>query len=179
MSFHIRDAMQGVPPSRPFIAREYAARTASFGLLKRSVSQLAPELLLLGEFLPPQAVDETWGWNATVELFNELRGQFDGVLQRALERGGLWQMLVEPRSSGLEGHAARRVDRRYLEAGLGSLLRTRTVDCDRTDARRSLHDPSGCRHTRHARSSASTWNLGRRLAPTDLRHRLEDLCPDG
>ena len=82
--------------SRPFIAREYAARTASLDLLKRRVSQLAPELLLLGEFLPPEAVDESWDWNATVELFNELRGQLDGVLQHSLERGGLWQMLVEP-----------------------------------------------------------------------------------
>ena len=54
--------------SRPFIAREYAARTASLDLLKKRVSQLAPELLLVGEFLPPQAVDETWDWNATAEL---------------------------------------------------------------------------------------------------------------
>ena len=45
--------------SRPFIAREYAARTTSLSLLKRRVSQLAPELLLPGEFLPPEAVDET------------------------------------------------------------------------------------------------------------------------
>jgi ubiquinone biosynthesis protein len=82
--------------SRPFIAREYAARTASLDLLKRRVSQLAPELLLIGEFLPLQAVDETWDWNATVELFNELRVQFGGVLQHSLERGGLWQMFVEP-----------------------------------------------------------------------------------
>ncbi len=82
--------------SRPFIAREYAARTSSLDLLKRRVSQLLPELLLVGEFLPPQAVDETWDWNATVELFNELRVQFGGVFQHSLERGGLWQMLVEP-----------------------------------------------------------------------------------
>lgn len=82
--------------SRPFIAREYAARTASLGLLKRRASQLAPELLLLGEFLPPEAVDESWDWNATVELFDELRGRFGDVLQDSLEHGGLWQTLVEP-----------------------------------------------------------------------------------
>jgi len=87
--------------SRPFIAREYAARTTSLELLKRRVSQLAPELLLLGEFLPPEAVDETWDWNATVELFNELHGQLDGALQRSLERGGLWQMLVEPHAQAV------------------------------------------------------------------------------
>ena len=41
-------------------------------------------------------MDETGDWNATVGLFNELRAQFDGVLQRSLERGGFWQTLVEP-----------------------------------------------------------------------------------
>ncbi len=82
--------------SRPFIAREYAARTASLGLLKRRVSQLAPELLLLGEFLPPGAVDETWDWDASVEVFKELHQRLDGVLQSSLEQGGLWQMLLEP-----------------------------------------------------------------------------------
>ncbi len=87
--------------SRPFIAREYAARTASLGLLKRRVSQLAPELLLLGEFLPPDAVDETWDWDATVEVFSELRAQVDGVLQHSLEGGGLWQTLLEPHAQAV------------------------------------------------------------------------------
>lgn len=81
--------------SRPFIAREYAARTTSLGLLKRRVSQLAPELLLLGEFLPPAAVDETWDEHATDEVFDELREQFRNVLQHSLEQGGLWQTLLE------------------------------------------------------------------------------------
>jgi ubiquinone biosynthesis protein len=87
--------------SRPFIAREYAARTASLELLKRRVSQLAPELLLLGEFLPPEAVDATWDWDATVELFKDLRGRLDGALQRSLESGGLWQMLLEPHAEAV------------------------------------------------------------------------------
>jgi ubiquinone biosynthesis protein len=82
--------------SRPFIARECASRTASLELLKRRISQLVPELLLVGEFLPPQSVDETWDWNASIELFNELKVQFGGALQRSLEQGGLWKMLVEP-----------------------------------------------------------------------------------
>ena len=82
--------------SRPFIAREYAARTASLDLIKRRTSQLGPELLLLGEFLPPQAMDETWDWDATIEIFDELRRKFDDTLQRSLERGGLWRALVEP-----------------------------------------------------------------------------------
>ena len=82
--------------SRPFIAREYAARTTSLDLLKRRASQLVPELLLLGEFLPPQAMDETWDWNATVEIFGELRERLDGAVQHSLEVGGLWQLLIEP-----------------------------------------------------------------------------------
>lgn len=82
--------------SRPFIAREYAARTGSLELLKRRVSQLAPELLLLGEFLPPGAVDETWDWDASVEIFTELHQRLDGVLQSSLEQGGLWRTLLEP-----------------------------------------------------------------------------------
>ena len=110
--------------SRPFIAREYAARTASLGLLKRRVSQLAPELLLLGEFLPPQAVDETWDWNASVELFGDLRGQLGGVLQRSLEQGGLWQILVEPHAQAVlkatplgesSGDLLKQAWRRYYE----------------------------------------------------------------
>jgi ubiquinone biosynthesis protein len=110
--------------SRPFIAREYAARTASLGLLKRRVSQLAPELLLLGEFLPPQAVDEAWDWNASVELFGELRDQLGGVLQRWLEQGGLWQMLVEPHAQAVlkatplgesSGDLLKQAWRRYYE----------------------------------------------------------------
>jgi ubiquinone biosynthesis protein len=59
--------------SRPFIASEYAARASSLDLLKRRVSQLAPELLLLGEFLPPQAVDEAWDWNATLDTHRAIR----------------------------------------------------------------------------------------------------------
>ena len=80
--------------SRPFIAREYASRTSSLLLVKRRISQLAPELLLLGEFLPPSAVDEAWDWDGTVELFDELRAQFGAVVQRSLEHSALWQTLL-------------------------------------------------------------------------------------
>ena len=81
--------------SRPFIAREYAARAGSLDLLKRRVSQLAPELFLLGELLPPESLDETWDWEATVDVFGELRDRLESVVRRALEGGGLWQALVE------------------------------------------------------------------------------------
>ena len=81
--------------SRPFIAREYAARAGSLDLLKRRFTQLAPELLLLGEMLPPGALDETWDWEATVDVFGELRDGLESMVRRALEGGGFWQALVE------------------------------------------------------------------------------------
>jgi len=81
--------------SRPFIAREYAARAGSLDLLKRRVSQLTPELLLLGELPPPESLDETWDWEATVNVFGELADRLESVVRHALESGGLWQMLVE------------------------------------------------------------------------------------
>jgi ubiquinone biosynthesis protein len=81
--------------SRPFIAREYASRVASLDLLKRRVSQLAPELFLLGELPPPEALDDTWDWDATVNVFGELGDELERVVRRALKGGGLWQTLVE------------------------------------------------------------------------------------
>ena len=81
--------------SRPFIAREYASRVASVDLLKRRASQLAPELFLLGELPPPEALDESWDWEATVNVFGEMGGQFESVVRRALEGGELWQALLE------------------------------------------------------------------------------------
>jgi ubiquinone biosynthesis protein len=81
--------------SRPAIAREFAARTASIELLGRRISQLAPELLLLGEMLPSEAIDDDWEWGATKELAGELRDQCGDVIGRSLEHGGLWKMLLE------------------------------------------------------------------------------------
>lgn len=81
--------------SRPFIAREYAARAGSLELLKRRVSQLAPELVLLGELPPPEALDETWDWEATVGVFGDLGEQLESMVRRALEDGSAWRALLE------------------------------------------------------------------------------------
>jgi ubiquinone biosynthesis protein len=81
--------------SRPFIAREYAARAGSLDLLKRRFTQLAPELLLLGEMLPPEALDEAWDWEATAGVFGELRDRLESTVRGALEGGGFWRALVE------------------------------------------------------------------------------------
>ena len=81
--------------ARPFVAREYAARAGSLELLKRRASQLVPELLLLGEMLPPESLDESWDWETTVDIFSELRDQLEITVRRALEDGGFWQSLLE------------------------------------------------------------------------------------
>jgi ubiquinone biosynthesis protein len=81
--------------SRPFIAREYAARAGSLELLKRRASQLVPELLLLGELLPPESLDETWDWAATLDVFGELRDRLESTVRVALEGGGFWKSLLE------------------------------------------------------------------------------------
>jgi ubiquinone biosynthesis protein len=81
--------------SGPFIAREYAARAGSLQLLKRRVSQLLPELLLLGELPPSTSLDESWDWDATVRLWIEMGNQLADAACSALERGALWKTLVE------------------------------------------------------------------------------------
>jgi ubiquinone biosynthesis protein len=87
--------------SRASIAREYVARTASVELLKRRVTQLAPELLLLGEMPPPQAIDDAWDWDATVEVAGQLREQLSDTVKRLLDRGGLWKTLLESNARGV------------------------------------------------------------------------------
>lgn len=81
--------------SRPFIAREYAARTASIELVQRRVSQLAPELLLLGELPPPQAVDDDWDWDATVEVMDDLGERLSDRIADAMNHAGLWKSLLD------------------------------------------------------------------------------------
>lgn len=82
--------------SRPFIAREYAARATSLSLLRRRASQLLPELLLLGEFPPPEAIDTEWDWKATADVLDDFRDRIENALQEALEGGGLWEAMLEP-----------------------------------------------------------------------------------
>jgi ubiquinone biosynthesis protein len=89
--------------SRPFIAREYVARTASLELVKRRVSQLAPELLLLGEMLPASAIDGEWDWDATVQVVGELRNQLESAIRKSLDGGGLWKSLLEAHARAVLG----------------------------------------------------------------------------
>lgn len=82
--------------ARPVVAQKYAERTTSLELLKRRASQLLPELLLLGELPPPDAVDDAWDQNATAEILAELRDRVEQTVQRTLEQGGFWRTLLEP-----------------------------------------------------------------------------------
>lgn len=61
--------------SRPYIAREYAARATSPERLAKRASQILPELLLLGELPPQSAMDEDWDWAATKSLVHDLAAQ--------------------------------------------------------------------------------------------------------
>jgi ubiquinone biosynthesis protein len=81
--------------SRPFIAREYVGRAASLELLERRMSQLAPELLLLGEMPPPEAIDDEWDWQGTTELVGALRDRLGDAIVGSLQSGGLWKTLLE------------------------------------------------------------------------------------
>jgi ubiquinone biosynthesis protein len=110
-------------------------------LVKRRVSQIAPELLLLGEMPPPQALDDTWDWDATVEVAGQLGEQLGDAVRRSLEHGGLWKALLEAdarsvlRASALSDEAdsvlAQMWDRYYeleptlpVERTLGSVFTT-------------------------------------------------------
>ena len=58
--------------SRPFIAREFAARATAPETLAKRASQILPELLLLGELPPQSAIDDTWDWAVTKTLATDL-----------------------------------------------------------------------------------------------------------
>lgn len=79
--------------SRPYIAREYAARAAAPEMLVKRASQILPELLLLGELPPHSAVDEDWDWGATKSLAHDLVSQVG--LVRAGAGGNFLRGLVE------------------------------------------------------------------------------------
>jgi ubiquinone biosynthesis protein len=98
--------------SRPFIAREYAARTTSLALLERRASQLLPELVLLGELPPPDAIDVDWDWDATRNVMQEIRDNVEDAVRASLIHGGFWQALLDRHA-----HEVLRTTRLSLDAG--------------------------------------------------------------
>ncbi|WP_233417297.1 AarF/UbiB family protein [Halovulum marinum] len=73
--------------SRPFIAREVAARLAASDPLGR-ISQILPELLLTGAMPPAEAIDESWDSSSTRGMWESVMGAF-GPADRGLGRAGL------------------------------------------------------------------------------------------
>ncbi|WP_175546969.1 AarF/UbiB family protein [Modicisalibacter ilicicola] len=81
--------------SRPVIARELTRRAGALESIRNRLSQFLPELLLLGEVMPVEAVDETWDQSATDELLTEMAKSVTESLRDQLEHGGLWKELLE------------------------------------------------------------------------------------
>lgn len=76
--------------SRPFIAREHAARATAPQTLAKRASQFLLELLLLQELTPQSAMDEEWNWTETKSLASDLAtliGLANGDTGRAFLRG--------------------------------------------------------------------------------------------
>ena len=76
--------------SRPFIAREHAARATAPQTLAKRASQFLLELLLLQELPPQSAIDEEWNWTETKSLASDLAtliGLANGDTGRAFLRG--------------------------------------------------------------------------------------------
>lgn len=119
--------------SRPFIAREYAARTSSLALLKHRASQMLPELLLLGEMLPPHAVDDQWDKPATHGLLTGLGGHFGDAMKGVLDGAGLWKALLETHARSVLEHSEFRgvVDEILQEAWERYYEIERTVSVER------------------------------------------------
>lgn len=77
--------------SRPFIAREVAARLALSDPLSR-ISQILPELLLSGAMPPFEAIDETWDGSATRGMWESVMSAV-GPADRGVGRAGLATLL--------------------------------------------------------------------------------------
>ena len=73
--------------SRPFIAREVAARLARTDPLGR-ISQVLPELLLTGALPPVEAIDETWDRSAARTMWERMLSAF-GPVDSSIGRAGL------------------------------------------------------------------------------------------
>lgn len=91
--------------SRPVIAREFVGRVGGPSAIKERLSQFLPELLVLGEVLPQQAVDVVWDRDAGHELLDEALAAGVDQIRRTLEHGGLWKGLLEKHARAALGEA--------------------------------------------------------------------------
>jgi ubiquinone biosynthesis protein len=158
--------------SRPFIAREYARRAGSLDLLKRRASQLAPELWLLGEMLPPDALDETWDWEATVDVFGEMRDRLESRVRRSLEVGGFWQALVER-------HAATQLKTTPLSVSVSDLMKATWNRYYELEPSVAIQPTLGAVFTTHAATLTLAMHetlVGHGVAAVESRRLIHDMA---
>lgn len=107
--------------SRPAIARQLSTRLADPVSLRNRLSQLLPELLLLGELPPPEAVDDRWDQQATEEVVGEAVSAMVEQARGFLDQAGAWRAVLERHvraglaASSLELDADRVLERTWRE----------------------------------------------------------------
>jgi ubiquinone biosynthesis protein len=82
--------------SRPAIVREFMRRTTRAGQIAQRLSQFVPELILTGELLPADAIDDDWDQVSTSEVLGQSRTGLGTLLHSELDHAGLWRVLLEP-----------------------------------------------------------------------------------
>lgn len=82
--------------SRPAIVREFMRRTTRAEQLMQRLSQFVPELLLTGDVLPADAIDDDWDRGATSEVLAQSRAGLGALLRSELNHAALWRVLVVP-----------------------------------------------------------------------------------
>lgn len=63
----------GKTADRPVTVRTLRDNLCHRSSTQRATRNLLPELLLLGELLPPEAIDTERDWEATADVFDEFR----------------------------------------------------------------------------------------------------------
>ncbi|MFM0415952.1 AarF/UbiB family protein [Paraburkholderia aromaticivorans] len=82
--------------SRPAIVREFMRRTTHADQIGQRFSQFIPELLLTGELLPANAIDDDWDRVSTREVLAECLTSLGAVLRSELDHAALWRVFLEP-----------------------------------------------------------------------------------
>lgn len=82
--------------SRPAIVREFMRRTTRAEQIGQRLSQFIPELVLTGELLPSDAIDDDWDRGSTREVLAQCRAGLGATLRNELENAALWRVLLEP-----------------------------------------------------------------------------------
>lgn len=79
--------------ARPFVAELVANRALSHTNLTDRLNQMLPELLLLGELPPADAIDQVWDRSASAAIGDQVGSALMGQLERFANNNGLWRSL--------------------------------------------------------------------------------------